>query len=139
MSLEYQPIPPVPTETARVAKAAFPKGNPYLTLRDELGPLFSDLDFAGLYSHTGQPAVPPWQLALITVMQFRENLSDRQAAEAVRARIDWKYLLGLTLTDPGFDFSVLSEFRQRLLDGQAEHLLLDRLLEHCCVMGSASE
>ena len=135
MSLEYQPIPLVPTETARVAKAAFPKGNPYLTLRDELGPLFSDLDFAGLYSHTGQPAVPPWQLALITVMQFRENLSDRQAAEAVRARIDWKYLLGLTLTDPGFDFSVLSEFRQRLLDGQAEHLLLDRLLEHCYAMG----
>ncbi len=128
-------MPLVSTETARVAKAAFPKGNPSLTLRDELGPLFSDLDFAGLFSHTGQPAVPPWQLALITVMPCREHLSDRQAADAVRSRIDWKYLLGLELTDAGFNFSVLSEFRQRLLDGQAEHLLLDRLLEHCRVLG----
>ena len=135
MSLEYQPMPPVPIETARIAKAAFPKGNPSLTLRDELGLLFSDLDFAGLFSHTGQPAVPPWQLALITVMQFRENLSDRQTADAVRSRIDWKYLLGLELTDCGFDFSVLSEFRQRLIDRQAGHLLLDRLLEHCRLLG----
>lgn len=111
MSLEYQPIPPVPTHTAHVARAAFPKGNAYLTLRDEVGPIFSDLDFAPLFSQTGQPAVPPWRLALITLMQFRENLSDRQAADAVRSRIDWKYLLGLELTDAGFDFSVLSEFR----------------------------
>jgi transposase len=93
MSLSFEPIPPVPDETVRVAKAAFPKGNPYLTLRDELGPIFSDLDFAGLFSNTGQPAVAPWQLALITIMQFRENLSDRQTADAVRSRIDWKYLL----------------------------------------------
>lgn len=135
MSLEYAPIPLVPAETARVAKLAFPKGNPYLTLRDELGPIFSDLDFVPLFSHLGQPAVPPWRLALITVLQFRENLSDRQTADAVRSRIDWKYLLGLELTDAGFDFSVLSEFRQRLIAGQAEPLLLDRLLEHCRVMG----
>jgi len=64
-------------------------------------------------------------------MQFRENLADRQAAEAVRARIDWKYLLSLELTDPGFDFSVLSEFRDRLLAGSAEELLLEKLLERC--------
>jgi len=68
-------------------------------------------------------------------MQFRENLADRQAAEAVRARIDWKYLLSLELTDPGFDFSVLSEFRDRLLAGSAEALLLDKLLERCRTMG----
>ena len=68
-------------------------------------------------------------------MQFRENLADRQAAEAVRARIDWKYLLGLELTDPGFDFSVLSEFRDRLLAGNAEELLFDKLLERCRTMG----
>jgi transposase len=135
MSLEYQPILPVPSETTRVAKAAFPKGNSYLTLRDKFGPIFSDLDFAQIFSRTGQPAVPPWQLALITVMQFRENLSDRQAADAVRSRIDWKYLLGLELTDCGFDFSVLSEFRQRLIDGQAGQVLLDRLLEHCRLLG----
>ena len=135
MSLAFEPIPLVPRETVRVAKAAFPKGNPYLTLRDELGPIFADADFATLFSTTGQPAVPPWRLALITLMQFRENLSDRQAADAVRSRIDWKYLLGLELTDAGFNFSVLSEFRQRLLEGQAEHLLLDRLVEHCRIVG----
>jgi transposase len=117
MSLAFEPIPPVHRETERVAKAAFPKGNPYLTLRDELGPIFADADFANLFSTTGQPAVPPWRLALITLMQFRENLSDRQAADAMRSRIDWKYLywkylLGLELTDSGFDFTVLSEFRQ---------------------------
>src|SRR5467141_4186151 len=68
-------------------------------------------------------------------MQFRENLADRQAAEAVRARIDWKYLLSLDLTDPGFDFSVLSEFRDRLLAGSAAELLLEKLLERCRALG----
>jgi len=63
--------------------------------------------------------LPPWRLALVTVLQFRENLSARQAADAVRARIDWKYLLGLELTDAGFDFSVLSEFRTRLVEAEA--------------------
>ena len=82
------------------------------------------------------PAGPgPWRLALVTLMQFREHLADRQAAEAVRARIDWKYLLGLELSDPGFDFSVLSEFRDRLLAGSAEALLLDKLLERCRALG----
>lgn len=89
----------------------------------------------GLFSNTEQPAVPPWQLALVTLMQFRENLSDRQAADAVRARIDWKYFLGLELTGSGFDFSVLSEFRHRLIVGHAEHLLLERLLENCRNLG----
>jgi len=135
MSLSFDPISPVPPETVRVAQAAFPKGNPYLTLRDELGPIFGDADFACLFSVTGQPAVPPWQLALVTLMQFRENLSDRQAAEAVRSRIDWKYVLGLKLTDAGFDFSVLSEFRKRLIENDASELLLERLLEHCRRVG----
>jgi transposase len=135
MSLRLQPIAPVPEETARIARAAFPHGNPYLTLRDALGPLFQDTDFAALFPLEGQPGLPPWRLALVTILQFRENLADRQAAEAVRARIDWKYLLGLELTDPGFDFSVLSEFRARLLDGHAEALLLDTLLEHCRTRG----
>ena len=115
MSLKPGPVHPVPEETLRVARAAFPNGNLYLTLRDKLGPIFDDADFIGLFPKDGQPGLPPWQLALVTVLQFRENLPDRQAAEAVRARIDWKYLLGLELTDAGFDFSVLSEFRTRLL------------------------
>ena len=101
MSLQPSPIPPVPEQTARVARAAFPKGNPYLRLRDELGTVFGDDDFADLYPRRGQPALAPWRLALVTVLQFREGLSDRRAADAVRARIDWKYLLGLELTDPG--------------------------------------
>ncbi len=95
MSLKPQPISPVPEETVRVARAAFPKGNLYLTLRDEIGTLYSDSDFTALYPTHGQPTVRPWRLALICVLQFIEDLPDRQAAEAVRSRIDWKYLLGL--------------------------------------------
>jgi transposase len=106
-----QPLPPVPDDTARVTRAAFPRGNPYVLLRDRLGVVFADADFADLYPRLGQPAYTPWRLALVTLMQFREGLSDRQAAEAVRARIDWKYLLALDLTDAGFDHSVLCEFR----------------------------
>src|SRR3954449_2508363 len=135
MSLQPRPTPPVPDETARVAHAAFPKGNPYLRLRDELGTLFGDTDFADLYPRRGQPALSPWRLALVTVLQFREDLSDRRAADAVRARIDWKYLLGLELTDPRFDASVLSEFRSRLLAGDAEERLLERLLARCQALG----
>ncbi len=130
MSIQPQPIAPIPALTEQVAKAVFPKGNLYLTLRDELGTVFEDSDFIELFSNTGQPGLPPWRLALITLLQFRENLSDRQAAESVRARIDWKYLLGLELTDKGFDASVLSEFRDRLVESEHESLLLDKLL-HC--------
>jgi transposase len=135
MSLRPHPLEPVPEETARVAHAAFPQGHPYLTFRDALGTIFQDEDFTTLFPTWGQPALPPWRLALVTIMQFRENLADRQAAEAVRARIDWKYLLSLALTDPGFDFSVLSEFRDRLLAGSAAELLLDKLLERCRALG----
>jgi len=135
MSLRPQPIGSIPEQTAHIAHAAFPKGHPYLTLRDHLGTIFQDEDFATLFPAWGYPGLPPWRLALVTIMQFRENLADRQAAEAVRARIDWKYLLGLDLTDPGFDFSVLSEFRDRLLAGSAEVLLLDKLLEQCSARG----
>jgi transposase len=135
MSLHPHVIEPVPEATARIAHAAFPKGHPYLTFRDALGTIFQDEDFTTLFPAWGQPGLPPWRLALVTIMQFRENLADRQAAEAVRARIDWKYLLSLELTDPGFDFSVLSEFRDRLLAGSAAELLLDKLLERCWILG----
>ena len=111
MSLRLSPREPVTEETAQVAQAAFPQGNLYVTLRDTLGTIFSDADFAALFPPCGQPALSPWRLALVTIMQFRELLADRQAADAVRARIDWKYLLGLTLTDPGFHFSAFSAFR----------------------------
>jgi len=124
-----QPIPPVPDDTARVARAAFRTRNSYLILRDRLGTLFTDADFADLYPKRGQPAYAPWRLALVTLMQFREGLSDRQAADAVRARIDWKYLLALDLVDPGFDRSVLCEFRSRLLGNDAVDRLLARVLD----------
>lgn len=135
MSLHCQPVPAIPEETARVAQAAFSKGNLYLRMRDELGSLYCDEDFAVLYPQRGQPTESPWRLALISVMQFMENLSDRQAAEAVRARIDWKYVLSLDLTDTGFDFSILSEFRSRLIAGGQEAQLLNRLLEQCQTKG----
>ena len=129
MSLKPSVIAPIPAETVRVARAAFPKGNLYLSIRDELGTLFEDGDFVGLFPSRGQPALAPWRLALVTVMQFLENLSDRQAAEAVRSRIDWKYALGLELTDSGFDYSVLSGFRERLVISNKQSLMFDRLLE----------
>ena len=128
MSLKPQAICPVPKETARVARAAYPKGNIYLQMRDVLGSICTDEDFADLFPAVGQPAETPWRLALVTVMQFVENLSDRQAADAVRGRIDWKYALGLELTDAGFDASVLSEFRSRLVEQGAEERLLEKML-----------
>src|SRR5258708_19474900 len=87
-----------------------------MQMRDVLGSIYNDEDFADLFPKDGQPAEAPWRLGLVTVMQFVENLSDQQAADAVRGRLDWKYLLGLELTDPGFDASVLSEFRARLIN-----------------------
>jgi len=128
MSLRAPLVYCIPDETARVARAAFPNGNPYLRMRDALGPIYSNPEFAALYPTTGQPAEAPAQLALVTIMQFAEGLSDRQAADAVRARLDWKYALALELTDPGFDASVLSEFRSRLIAGNAELLLFETML-----------
>ncbi len=129
MSLKPSVIEPVPEQTARVARAAFPKGNLYISLRNQFGTLFEDADFTSLYPRRGQPAFAPWRLALITIMQFLENLSDRQASDAVRSRIDWKYALSLELTDAGFDHSVLSNFRERLTVGGQSALLLDRVIE----------
>jgi len=100
-----------------------------MRMRDALGPIYTDGDFAALFPRRGQPAESPACLALVTIMQFAEGLPDRQAADAVRSRIDWKYALGLELTDPGFDASVLSEFRSRLLRGDPTQVLFERMLE----------
>ena len=128
MSLKPEPIGPVPEETVRLAKAVFPQGSTFIKMRDELGTLFQDEMFAALFPKEGQPALAPWRLALVTIMQCAEGLSDRQAAHAVRARLDWKYALGLELADQGFDFSVLSEFRARLIEGQREYVLFETML-----------
>ena len=128
MSLPPASLFNVPEHTAEIAHAAFPKGHRYMQMRDTLGTVYTNAAFADLYSSLGQPAEAPWRLALVTLMQFAEHLTDRQAADAVRGRIDWKYALGLDLTDAGFDFSVLSEFRARLLAGEAVERLLTQML-----------
>lgn len=135
MSLQRTPPNEIPVQTRQIAKAAFPKGSPAMHLRDEFGTLYQDVDFADLFSERGQPALPAWRLALVTVLQFQENLSDRQAADAVRGRIDWKYALGLELNDAGFHYSVLSEFRGRLVEGEAEYRMLDIMLGHFSLKG----
>ncbi len=89
MSLHAPIVYCIPDDTARVARAAFPQGNPYLRMREALGPIYTNPEFAALFSQTGQPAEAPAHLALVTIMQFAEGLSDAQAADAVRGRIDW--------------------------------------------------
>ncbi len=131
MSMYPQEMGAIPAETVRVARAAYPKGTLAMRLRDELGGIYRDEHFVGLFASRGQPAETPWRLAIVLVLQYVEGLTDRQAAEAVRGRIDWKYALGLDLTDPGIDASVLSEFRARVVAGGAEALLLDALLAEC--------
>jgi transposase len=135
MSLPFEAPNAIPQDTVRVARAAFPKGSLAMHLRDHLGTLYDNPLFTELFSPLGAPAIAPWRLTLVLVLQFAEGLSDRQAADAVRGRIDWKYALGLELTDEGFHFAVLSEFRERLINGGLEQQLLDTLLAHCQEQG----
>jgi transposase len=141
VSLSSEASYSVPEETARVAHAVLPKGNIYMRLYDARGSIYAQADFADLFSALGQPAIQPVRLALVCIVQFMEGLTDEQAANAVRTRIDLKYLLGLELIDTGFDASVLSEFRSRLITintgstGSIEQRLLDTLLTHFHELG----
>jgi transposase len=135
MSVQPRPWPEVPHQTAVVARSAFPKGTLAMRVRDELPGLFADEQFASAFGVRGKPGISPGQLALVTVLQFAENLTDRQAADAVRARIDWKYALGLELSDSGFDHTVLTGFRQRLIDHGLEEKVLDLLLARLSDLG----
>ena len=126
--MQPRPWPEVPADTARVARRAFRKGTLAIRARDELGAWYDDEAFATACGARGKPGISPAQLAMVTVLQFTENLTDRQAADAVRGRLDWKYCPGLALEDEGFDFSVLSEFRARLAAGSLELKILDLLL-----------
>jgi transposase len=128
MSLHSPATYPLPEATQRVACAAFPRGNISMQVADRLGPLSHDAQCTALFPRRGQPAETPARLALATVLQCAEGLSERQAADAVRSRIDWQDVLGLELPDPGFDHTVLSELRTRLVTGEAEALLLEALL-----------
>ena len=130
-SLHAQPLEPIPDLTSRIAQASFPKGTLAMQLRDALGSIYQDADFVDLFPKRGRAAEAPWRLALVTVLQALENLSDRQAAEMVRGRLDWKYALSLPLDDQGFDASILVDFRQRLLSHGAQDRLLEPLLRVC--------
>lgn len=125
----------VPEETAKLAKSIFENENPYLAMRDEIGLLYPDSEFKELFSHAGRRAESPGNLALVLVMQYMEGLTDQQAATAVKARIDWKYALGLRLADRGFHHTVLSRFRSRLLAGGRETTLLESMLARFEEMG----
>jgi transposase len=136
MSLRPEPLPSIPDTTAAAVRAAFPKGNLYVDLRAEFGTLYADQLFADLYPSEGRPVeVPPWRLALVMVMQYIEGLTDRQAADAVRRCMDWKYALSLDLHDPGFNFTLLHDFRQRLLAHEAGQRFLDTFLATCKARG----
>jgi transposase len=136
MTLRPQALPPVPEATAAAVQAAFPKGNLYVALRIEFGTLYDDQLFADLYPPAGRPVeVAPWRLALVMVMQYIEGLTDRQAADAVRRCMDWKYALSLDLPDPGFDFTLLHDFRCRLLAHEGAQRLLDTFLSTCKAQG----
>ena len=135
MSLRPRVLPAVPERTAAVARAAFPGGTLAMRIRDELGEVFFDGALLDAFGVRGRPGISPGQLAMVTVLQFAENITDRPAADAVRGRIDWKYLLGLELTDPGFDFTVLSQFRTRLVDHALQPMVLDMLLERLIEAG----
>jgi IS5 family transposase len=123
-----QPAPQLAEAVAVMYRGKRERPLPVL-VRDKLGEWLSDEQFAGAYGVRGKPGWPPSRLALVTVFQKVENLTDRQAAECVRTRIDWKYALGLDLADPGFDHSVLSEFRARVVAGGLDQVVLDTLLE----------
>jgi transposase len=127
--IKMEAIPEIPESTAAVAKAAFPRGNRYMLMRDQLGTFFADQEFADLFAKQGQPGITPWRLALVQIFAYMEDLSDERAADAVRSRIDWKYALSLELSDKGFDAAVLSDFRCRLVEGGAEALLFEKLVD----------
>jgi transposase len=133
----------VPELTARMARASNPAGTTAMWVRDRLDGLWDDEDFAAWYPRDGRPGISPAQLATVSVLQFLLGLSDREAAEAVRCRIDFKYALGLDLDDPGFHHSVLGDFRDRLLEeGRADRLLdlaLARLKEAGLVRERATQ
>src|SRR5690242_6136144 len=135
MSMQASPWPEVPAGTARVARRAFRKGSLAMRARDELGAWCQDESFRGAYGVRGAPGISPAQLAMTTVLQFTADLTDRQAADAVRGRLDWKYGLGLELGDERFDFSVLSGFRSRLVAGAMDTALLEALLARLGELG----
>src|SRR5436190_13170155 len=131
MSMQHKVLPPVPEQTAKIARRAFPKGSLPIRVRDRLSEVFADEPFAGAFGTRGAPGLSPGVLSLVTVLQFDENLTDRQAAAMAVRAIDWKYAMGAELSDTGFDHTVLPRFRTRLAEHGLERVVFDRLLEYC--------
>ena len=129
MSLKPQPSRPLPEALARLGATLLPSDSPYRLIGDHLYAQYDNAAFADLYHAEGKPALPPVDLLFVLALQALEDLSDRAAADAVRLRLDWKYALHLPLDDHGFNFSVLSDFRERLVAHEASARLFDRLLE----------
>ncbi len=138
-----RPVPlvgEIPQATAELARKVHPRGTDEMRVRDALGPLFTDTDFttgpfAKMYSNLGQPGLSPALLTMVMILQFRHNLSDQDAAQAVCDRISWKYALGLDLDYCGFDPSVLTEFRTRLIDNGRVDAMLDVMLDRLKAAG----
>lgn len=135
MTISYHDYRRIPSETERVVKATLKKSNKYVLLRDELGVIYQDETFAALYCSHGAESLPPGLVAQLVVIQYIEGLSDRAVMEQLPVRLDWKYFLGLELTHPGYDYSVLSEFRQRLTEHEQAELLLEGVLTVCTKAG----
>jgi transposase len=138
MSMQPVSWPDPDPVVAAAVEAKYPGKRPRplaVQVRDRLGEWLHDEDFAAVFGIRGRPGWSPSRLALVTVLQRAENLTDRGAAEAVRMRLDWQYLLGLPLDDPGFDHSVLAEFRAKVADGGLEQVPLDALLERLAAEG----
>ena len=129
----------MPEATGRIGKLLLKENDPYRLIGDQLFERWEEEEFADLYSHEGKPGYSPVILAFVSVFQFMERLADRQAAQALRMRLDWKYALHLPLEDEGFDFSVLSEFRDRLIEGKAEKRVFEKLVEQIRGMGLIKE
>lgn len=139
MCLKEQPPWPMPAETAAVGKILLKENSPYRLIGDQLFDKIQEHEFADLYSSEGKPGISPIILAFVSVFQFMEKLPDRQAAEAMRMRMDWKYALRLPLTYAGFDYSVLSEFRDRLIAHEAEGRVFERLVAEFQALGLIKE
>ena len=129
----------MPEETGRIGKGLLGENDPYRLMGDQLFEKWKEEEFADLYSSEGKPGYSPVILALVSVFQFMERLADRQAAQALRMRLDWKYALHLSLENTGFDFSVLSEFRDRLIEGKAEQRVFEEWVEEIRAMGLIKE
>lgn len=130
MSTQISWLPPLPNDTARAAEA-LPGTSIYLTIGTQIDPLLADIELARLDPSRSRSAATQAILALVTIFQFAENLPDREAAEATRARLDWKYALHLALNYPGLEYSLLCEFRKSLVRNltarQVFQQILDRL------------